>query len=149
MSLPRVVLDTNVLVAATRDRNGASFKVLQRLREGRIAACASSTLFLEYETVLKRAGQRRVSGLSLKDVDAVLYELANLMQPVTLHFRWRPQLRDPDDEMVLEAAANARADALVTFNRRDFALAAKRFGLAVWQPADLLRQLGTQEGETS
>jgi len=37
-----------------------------------------------------------------------------------VHLRWRPQLRDPDDGLVLEAAVNGRADALVTDNVKDF-----------------------------
>jgi hypothetical protein len=37
------------------------------------------------------------------------------------------RLRNPDDDMVLEAAVNGRADAIVTFNHRDFAPAAEKF----------------------
>ena len=149
MSLLRVVIDTNVLVAATRDRNGASFKLMQYLRQEHFSACASSTLFLEYEAVLKRAEQRRVSGLSIQDVDTMLHELARLIQPVALHFRWRPQLRDANDEMVLEAAANAGADAIVTFNQRDFVPAAKQFDLDIRLPAEVLKQLGSTQGKPS
>ena len=90
-------------------------------------------MFLEYESVLKRPEQRAVSGWSEEDVDAVLAELAGLLEPVELHFRWRPQLRDPADEMVLEAAVNCGADALITYNHRDFVPAA-RFNLAVLTP---------------
>ncbi len=49
------------------------------------------------------------------------------------HYQWRPQLRDPADEMVLGAAANARAGALVTYNLREF-ISAKRFGIRVLAP---------------
>ena len=53
------------------------------------------------------------------------------VQPVGLHYIWRPQLRDPGDEMVLEAAVNGQVSALVTHNVRDFAAAASRFSLQV------------------
>jgi predicted nucleic acid-binding protein len=33
-----------------------------------------------------------------------------MAEPVPTHFLWRPQLRDPNDEVVLEAAVNGRAD---------------------------------------
>ena len=46
-------------------------------------------------------------------------ELGALIEPVEGHFQWRPQSRDPDDEMVLEAAINGWADALVTYNVAD------------------------------
>ncbi|WP_331251150.1 PIN domain-containing protein [Rhizorhabdus dicambivorans] len=65
---------------------------------------ATPSLFLEYEDVLKRPEQRQVTGLSLQDVNELLDELAALVEPVEVHLLWRPQLRDPDDEMVLEAA---------------------------------------------
>jgi predicted nucleic acid-binding protein len=70
--------------------------------------------------------------------------LAAVAEPVRLTFNWRPALRDPDDDMVLEAAANGRADAIVTFNLRDFADVAPRFGIAVLRPADALRKLETE-----
>jgi putative PIN family toxin of toxin-antitoxin system len=125
--VPRIIVDTNVLVAATRNREGPSFALMQLVRTGRIRMCCSPALFLEYEDVLRRPEQRAASGLRVKDVDAILNELAALLEPVLTHYQWRPQLRDPADEMVLEAAANARVDGLVTYNLRDF-LPARRFG---------------------
>ncbi len=58
-----------------------------------------------------------------------------------MRFLWRPQLRDPNDEMVLETAVNGRADAIVTFNVRDFATAPGQFGIEVLKPAEVLRRL--------
>ena len=132
-SAPRIIVDTNILVAATRNRNGPSFALMQLVRAQNISMCCSPALFLEYEDVLQRPEQRAASGLRVKDVDAILNELAALLEPVLTHYQWRPQLRDPADEMVLEAAANAQVDALVTYNLRDFA-PAKRFGIPVLTP---------------
>src|SRR5215213_7932296 len=137
----RVVLDTSVLTAALRSRRGASFVLLRAVRRGRLTPLATSSLFLEYEEVLKRPEQREVSGLSLADVDRVLSVLAVAIEPVAVHLRWRPQLRDPDEELVLEAAVNGRADALVTYNVRDFRDVAPRFGIRVARPVDLLEEL--------
>ena len=130
---PRIIVDTNVLVAATRNRGGPSFALIQLVRTRIVLMCCSPALFLEYEDVLRRPAQRAVSGLRIKDVDAILNELAALLEPVLTHYQWRPQLRDPADEMVLEAAANARVDALVTYNLRDF-LPAERAGISVLTP---------------
>ena len=91
--------------------------------------------------MLKRPEQRAVSGLTLAQVDAVLATLAAAAEPVEVHFAWRPQLADPDDEMVLDAAVNGQADALVTHNLADFARAAPRFGLAVLRPGELLERM--------
>jgi putative PIN family toxin of toxin-antitoxin system len=133
----RVVLDTSVVVAALRSRIGASNEVLRLVARRRITALATPALFLEYEDVLMRPEQRAVHGLNVREIERVLASLASEIEPVTIHIAWRPQLRDPADEMVLEAAINGRADALVTFNVKDF-IPARRFGLSVMRPADLL-----------
>ena len=139
----RVVLDTNVLVAAGRSRNGASFALLQALRANRFRLLASVPLFLEYEAVLKRPEHLLVGHRSAAMVDAFLDALVLGVEPVHLFYLWRPQLRDPADEMVLETALNGRAEALVTFNIDDFA-AARRFALPVLTPATFLRQLNKE-----
>jgi putative PIN family toxin of toxin-antitoxin system len=137
----RVVLDTSVVAAAFRRRHGASNALLREPVERRLEVLVTTSLFLEYEAVLKRPEQRLASGLTMERIDQVLAGLAALCKPVEVHFRWRPQLADAADEMVLEAAVNGGADALATFNLRDFASAAERFGLAVVRPGAILRML--------
>jgi len=144
MTKLKVVLDTNILVAASRSRRGASFAVMQHLRQGEFIALASVPLFLEYESVWKRPEQLDVGARTPAMVDAFLDALSLRTAPVHLHFLWRPQTRDPADEMVLETALNGEADALITFNLKDFA-AAKRFKLPVWTPAVLLDHLNLKE----
>jgi putative PIN family toxin of toxin-antitoxin system len=131
--MSRIVLDTNILVAATRNAQGPSFALMQLVRSGQLSVCCSPAVFLEYEDVLKRPAQLEASGLLLTDIDAILNELAQRIEPIATHYQWRPQLRDPSDEMVLELAVNAAADAIVTYNLRDFG-PAKRFGVPVLNP---------------
>ncbi len=101
------------------------------------APTCTDALFLEYEEVLGRPEHR----LDLDEIQRFLKALASACEPVDARFLWRPQLRDPSDEMVLEAAINGRADALVTHNVRHFTSAGNRFGLQVLTPADLLREV--------
>lgn len=102
---------------------------------------ATPPLFLEYEDVLKRPEQRLAHGLAPDAIDEFLAELAALVVPVEVHFLWRPQVRDPNDEMVLEAAINGQADALVTYNVADFAVAGERFAVPIVRPAELLKKV--------
>jgi putative PIN family toxin of toxin-antitoxin system len=136
----RAVLDTNVIVAAFLSRSGASFQLLSKAASGAFSMLASQSLFLEYEELLKRPEHRVENGLSIADVDRALLGLPAIIEPVDIHFLWRPQTRNPDDEMVLEAAANGRANRIVTFNVRDFE-AAQRFGIDVVRPQVFLREL--------
>ena len=102
----KVAFDTDVIVAARRSRSGASHALLRALHAGHLTAVASVPMMLEYEAVLMRPEQRRATGMSAPDVQNFLDELAALLIPVTSWFLWRPRLRDPDDEMVLDAAIN-------------------------------------------
>lgn len=142
--LPRLTIDTNILVAATRNNAGPSFALMQVVRSGAVSLCCSPALFLEYEDVLKRPNQLAASGLMSLDIDAILNELAGLIVPISTHYQWRPQLRDPADEMVLEAAVNARANAIVTYNLRDFKPAA-HFGVLVLNPEQTFKQFALQK----
>lgn len=137
----KVVLDTSVLASALRSRSGASHAVLRLVALGQVGILATPALFWEYEAVLKRDEQRTVSGLSIPEIDHLLDALASACLPVEIHFQWRPQLNDPNDEMVLDTAVNSNADALVTFNLAHFAIAAKRFGLPLWLPKQLLMEV--------
>ena len=137
----RIVLDTSVVVAGLRSRLGAGNAVLREVARRRLVPLASPPLFLEYEEVLKRPEHCLVHGLSPEQIDEFLAEFAALIEPVELHFQWRPQTPDPNDEMVLETAINGRANALVTYNVADFAVAAKRFKISVLSPADLLKRV--------
>lgn len=137
----RVVLDTSVLVASLRTRAGAGNAVLRLVATRRLIPLATAPLFLEYEDVLKRPEQRLAHGLGIEAIDEFLSELAALVEPVELHFQWRPQVHDANDEMVLEAAINGHADALVTYNVSDFALAGERFAIRIVRPPELLKEV--------
>jgi len=141
MFFVRVVLDTCVIVSALRSNNGASYRLLQLALDRKFAALTSSALFLEYEDVIRRPEHRRVHGLSEFDIAVFLKDLALILNAVEVHFRWRPQLRDAGDEMVLEAAINGSADLLVTHNVRHFSDAGRPFGLRIVNPAEALKEL--------
>src|ERR1700758_1052774 len=137
----RIVLDTCVIVTAFRSRNGASHVVLGWVADRLLVPLLTPALFLQYEDVLKRPEQLRVSRLRLTQVDQILAALASAAELVTIHYSWRPQLPDPTDELMLDAAVNGRADALVTYNLRHFAPPAARFGLRLARAVEVLEEI--------
>lgn len=134
----RVVLDTNILVSALRSRRGASFRVLDMVGTERFDIVLSVPLVLEYEDAAKRAA--RAAGLRHADIEAVIDYLCLVGVPRGVFFLWRPLLKDPRDDMVLEAAVEGECDAIVTHNVRDFA-GCEKFGISALRPGAFLRKL--------
>jgi len=132
-----IVLDTNVLVAALRSKRGASYQLVRMIGDGKWQLNISVALALEYEDVLKRAGM--APEFNEPEVDAFLEFVFANSNLVPFVLRRRPSLRDPDDDRILEVAAQCRA-MIVTHNRRDFT-GAQRLGIAVRMPAEFLAML--------
>ncbi len=139
--MQRIVVDTSILVSGLRSKTGAANAVLRLIASRKLIPLATTALFFEYEDVLKRSEQQLAHGLSVSQVDQFLTAFASACEAVEIRFQWRPQLTDTNDEMVLEAAVNGRADALVTHNVRDFSAVATGFGLRVLRPGELLKEL--------
>jgi len=99
---------------------------------------ASVPLMLQYEAVPLRPPQLAASNLSRSELQALLDAIAVVATPVTISYLWRPILRDPDDELVLETAMNGQADVLLTFNERDFPVA-QRLALRISRPGPAWR----------
>lgn len=119
-----------------RSTQGCSRRILQAVFEQNLNVCASTALLLEYEAVLLRPENLVACRLNRAEMIELLNALAGILTPVDINFLWRPQLRDPADEMVLETAVNGRTSALVTWNTRDFLPAANKFELRIMRPDD-------------
>ncbi|MBJ7527665.1 MAG: PIN domain-containing protein [Sphingomonadaceae bacterium] len=135
-----MILDTDVIVAAIRSTKGASAEIVRRVLRGEMHIELTVAMALEYEAVAMRAEHLRAGELTAADAMTVIDALAALATPIEIHFRWRPQLRDADDEMILEAAINAHDRTIVTFNTRDFVGATERFGVRLAAPREILEK---------
>ncbi len=129
------------MLAAIRTDAGASYRLLVAGLEGRLTLLVSVPLMLEYQAVMTRPEHLQASRLSAEDVGVLLDAVAAVAEPVRLAFLWRPAVSGPDDDMVLEAAVNGWADALVTFNIRDFGKTAEGFGIEVLPHGEAMRRM--------
>ena len=132
----RVVFDTNVLVAAARSRQGASFALVSSVPAPEFLLCLSVGLYTEWQEVLTRA-ENLPPERTAEDALRFLRYLANQAHLQEIHFLWRPFLPDADDDMVLELAVAAGSRYIVTHNVRDFR-GSERFGITVLSPRDFL-----------
>jgi predicted nucleic acid-binding protein len=117
-----------------RSPTGASAAILRSIRQGEATLLLSVPLAMEYEAVCQSGEHRLAAGLNQSQANVFVTAVIAMAEPVETHFLWRPQLRDPNDEMVLEAAVNGRANALVTFNVRDYGQVPSHFGVEVLLP---------------
>jgi putative PIN family toxin of toxin-antitoxin system len=139
MATPQIVIDTNVLVSGLRSRRGWSYRLLQLVGAGRFEINLSVPLVLEYEAVLLDMEPDLPVG---KDVirDVIDYH-CRVAHKHQIFYLWRPRLKDPDDEMVLELAVRAGCDVIVTFNKSDFR-GVEEFSIQICTPGEFLKQIG-------
>jgi putative PIN family toxin of toxin-antitoxin system len=135
----KVVLDTTVLVAAARSSLGASFALLSLLPSPRFQIALSVGLYTEWQAVLTRQ-ENLPPGLTADDAIEFCRYLASIAHLQDVHYLWRPFLRDPDDDMVLECAVASGARYLVTHNLRDFRRATE-LGVQAISPAEFLQTM--------
>ena len=133
-------LDTNVLVAALRSRHGASNAVLQRMALRQFQPAVSTALCLEYDDVLHRP--EKIPAYTPQQITDFIDSVLSVAREAYIYFRWRPFLRDPNDDLVFECALAAGATHIVTFNSNDFE-GVSAFGITVVTPSDFLHILKT------
>ena len=134
----KVVFDTSLLVAVARSKQGASYALVSALPSTQFQICLSVALYVEWQAVLTRA-EHLPPNQQAENPLAFLRYLASLAHLQDIYYLWRPQLRDPSDDMVLELAVAAQASYIVTHNIRDFQHL--KFDVVAITPADFLKLL--------
>jgi putative PIN family toxin of toxin-antitoxin system len=135
----QIVIDTNVFVSGVRSNQGTSFRVLQLVFAHKIDFALSVSLAAEYEDVLTR--HQSETGFSTAEMDSFIDALYYRAHFIEVHYLWRPFLRDPSDDHVLELAVAASSDVIVTHNLKDFK-GSDRFGIQAITPNEYLKQIG-------
>ncbi|WP_339138217.1 MAG: putative toxin-antitoxin system toxin component, PIN family [Candidatus Electrothrix sp. GW3-4] len=131
-------MDTNILFSGLYSSSGASYQILRRIDTGRIIPVISTTLLFEYEDVLKR--KQKELGLSDNEIEVVLDNICALSKFQKIYFLWRPYLKDPKDDHVLEVAVASKTRIIVTHNMKDFK-GVDKFGVTALRPGKLLEAI--------
>ena len=133
---PRIVIDTNVIVCAMKSRKGASFKLLSMIDSHKFEPSISVPLILEYEAILKRETKTNAD-----DIEAIINYVCRVSGKHKIYYLWRPYLKDPKDDMVLELAVASQSSIIVTYNRNDYK-GVEHFGVKILSPIEFLKQIG-------
>lgn len=135
--MKKIILDTNVLFSGLYSSSGASYQILKLIDTGIITTVISTTLLFEYEDVLNR--KQKELGLSENEIDIVLDNICALSEFQKIYFLWRPYLKDPKDDHVLEVAVASKTNIIVTHNIKDFK-GVDKFGVTAMRPGKLLSE---------
>lgn len=139
MSIPDIVIDTNVVIAALRSKKGASYKLLSLIGTNKFEIHDSVAIVLEYEDVIQHF--RTELGLSQDKVSIFIDSLCSMAHHHKIYFVWRPSLPDANDELFLELAISARCEYIVTHNIKDFK-GTEKFGIQAITPREFLQIIG-------
>lgn len=138
----RVVIDTNVFISALKSKNGASYKLLFETSRDKYEQCVSPALILEYESVAKRRNLK----LSFDRISDIIDMICALSKKCEIYFLWRPFLKDPKDDFLLELAIESKSEYIITYNIRDFKGVSK-FDIKPITPKEFLLLIGEIKDE--
>ena len=134
-----IVIDTNVFISALRSKKGASYRLFMDIGSGLFDINISVPLILEYEATAKRLiGETK---LTSDNIDDIIDYICSVAQHWKVFYLWRPFLRDPKDDMVLELAVTSRSNLIITSNKEDFR-GAEDFGIKILTPKEFLKKIG-------
>ncbi|NOZ48599.1 MAG: putative toxin-antitoxin system toxin component, PIN family [Chloroflexi bacterium] len=131
----KIIMDTNILFAGLYSSTGASHQVLRLIDSGKIKPVISVTLLFEYEDVLRRNCKKLQ--ISDRQIDVILDNLCALSDFQKIYFLWRPYLKDPKDDHILEVAVASQTQRIITHNLKDFE-GSEKFGIQAIPPRKLL-----------
>lgn len=134
----KVILDTNILYSGLYSSEGASYIVLEKIYRGEVIPVISTPLIFEYEEVLKR----NMSELNLSEIeiDKLLDNICKIGESQKIYFLWRPYLKDPKDDHILELAVASKTNLIITYNIKDFN-GAENFGVKVIPTKQFLEEI--------
>ena len=133
----RIVIDTNVFISALRSAKGASFKLLSNIDSDKLVNSISVPLIIEYEAVAKREHLN----IPQRAVDDILDYICAQSEERKIYYLWRPILKDPKDDMILELAVESESKFIITFNAKDFK-GAEAFGIECITPQEIIKKIG-------
>ena len=136
-----VIIDTNVLLSGLKSQNGKAYLLLQKLLDDEIKIAISVPLILEYEAILKKQLDRSI--FSDADIDDVINYICKIGTQIKIYYLWRPFLKDPYDDHIIEVALTGHCKYIITYNKKDF-IEARKLGIEAVTPYEYMKLLGGQ-----
>ncbi len=137
----RVVIDANIFVSALMSSDGSAREVLRLAFLGDIQLLMGNALLAEYEDVTRRDHVAERCILNATERQELLGAFLSVCEWVSIYFLWRPNLRDENDNHLIELALAGGADLIITHNIRDFKHSDLSFpDLSIMEPGEFLNR---------
>ena len=135
-----IVVDTSIIISALIGSQGPSREVIRRCLLNDYTPLISNSLFLEYEDVSSRERIINLCSITNEEKRKLLNAFYHTCHWISIHYLWRPNIKDEGDNFLIELAVAGNADYIVTNNINDFKNAQLKFpNIQIVTPEQLLR----------
>ncbi len=135
-----LVIDTNVWISTLINKNGASHQIIRLALLGKISPQISATLFLEYEAVMKRESIQKQCVLTIKEQEELFQAFLSSCTYNEIFYLWRPNLKDKNDDFLVELAVASNSKYIITENIKDLKSSELHFDFKVCTVKEFLRR---------
>jgi putative PIN family toxin of toxin-antitoxin system len=137
----KIVIDTSVWISALITRDSKARELLRLVFQAKLSPQMSEALFREYEDVMKRKKIQNLTPLSLAEQNELFEAYLSTCKWNEIYYMWRPNLKDENDNFVVELAVASGAEAIITYNVKDFKSAELIFKHKVTTPEDFIKEM--------
>ena len=136
----KIVIDTSVLINALIGKEGPGREILRRCLMGHYTPLISNALFHEYEDVTMRKHIFDLCPLKPSEIRTLLNAFYNTCQWIPIYYLWRPNLKDEDDNFLIELAIAGNSHYIITNDTKDLRNAELHFEeVKIVTPKEFLR----------
>ena len=116
----KVVIDTSVWISALIKKKSSARELLRLIFRDKVFPQMSEALFYEYEAVMKRKKIQKLTPLTVDEQNSLLHAYLSSCKWNEIYYMWRPNLKDEDDNFIVELAVASGVEYIITYNIKDF-----------------------------
>ena len=135
-----LVIDTNIWISALISKDGVSREIIRQALKEDIFPQISTTLFLEYEAVMKREKIQNLCSLSVSEQEELFQAFLSTCKWNEIFYLWRPNLDDEGDNFLMELAIASNSKVIITDNIKDIEFGELKFDIEVLTPKIFLER---------
>ncbi|MGE0737914.1 putative toxin-antitoxin system toxin component, PIN family [Sulfurimonas sp.] len=137
----KIVIDTSVWISSLITKESKARELLRLVFQAKLSPQMSEALLREYEDVMKRKKIQESTPLTLLEQNELFEAYLSSCRWNEIYYLWRPNLKDENDNFVVELAVASGAEAIITYNVKDFQSAELIFKHKIIRPEDFIKEM--------